>query len=58
MGSVAGMTKMRAPLLPIWCSSSQTDGYQSCHSSFAVSWLSFCVNMYMSRLLSWPTYGW
>ena len=57
MGSVAGMTKMRAPLPPIWCSSSHTAGNQSLQSSRAVSWLSFCVNMYMSRLLSWPTYG-
>ena len=32
-------------------------GNQSCQSSFAVSRLSTCVNMYMSRLLSWPTYG-
>ena len=57
IGSVAGITKMRAPPAPIWCSSSHTVGSHSCHATCAVYWLSFWVSMYMSRLLSWPAYG-
>jgi hypothetical protein len=54
-GSVKGGTKIRGPVEPIWCSSSQTWGNHSRYAARVMAWVSFCVSMNQSRLLSWPT---
>ena len=57
-GSLNGGTNIRAPRLPIWCTSHTTSGNHSRYSTRDNTRVSVWVSMNQSRLLSCPVYGW